>query len=366
MPSPKPQFILSSKMAYQLAAAVRGQATARVGTVTRVRRALVTATPRARRIGSVVVPLVGLRLFVYRVTLLGAPFELVTRGRRVVGVVRCAPGARGASGRARVSLSFEQETAPFSPSSLEAAKTDRDEVLSEREALELAFELLGAETEEELDQFLGKVFKSVSKAAQGVAKSVSSAGKAIGKVVDTVNKFVPVKALMSFTPMGMTLRAAQGLKRVASGENVFKVAGNMVKSGLKDVGQVMQAASTVASFVPGLGTGVGAALGAAGALAQGRPITEAVMSAVKGALPGGAIAAAAFDVASGLAKGQSLSESALSAARNQLPGGPAARAAFDAGLALARGKKLQDVALSTAGTFVPKNRFTNLALNAAR
>jgi len=357
MPSSQPQFTLSSKMAYQLAAAVRGQATARVGTVARVRRALVSAASRARRVGNVVIPLVGLRLFVYRVTLLGTPLELITRGRRIVGIVRCAPGA---DGRARHSLSFEQETESLF---LEA---EREAILSEQEAMELAFELLGAETEEELDQFLGKVFKRVSKAAQGVAKTVSSAGKAIGKVVDTVNKFVPVKALMSLTPMGMTLRAAQGLKRVASGENIFKVAGNMVKSGLKDVGQVMQAASTVASFVPGLGTGVGAALGAAGALAQGRPITEAIMSAVKGALPGGAIAAAAFDVASGLAKGQSLSESALSAARNQLPGGPAARAAFDAGLALARGKKLQDVAMSTAASFVPKNRFTNMAMNAAR
>jgi hypothetical protein len=278
--------------------------------------------------------------------LFGRPYDLIARsgvaGERLVGVV---PAVRERPEQRWQALD--------------------DSILSEAEAAELALELLGAESEEELDQFLGKVFRKISKAARGVAQTVSNAGKSIGKVMDAVNNVVPVVSVLSLTPMGMTMRYAKNLGRIAAGENVFKVAGKLVKSGVNDVGKAMQLASTVASFVPGLGTGVGAALGAAGALAQGRPITEAVLEAAKGALPGGRIAAAAFDVASGLAQGKNLSEAALTAARNQLPGGPAARAAFDTGLALVRGKKLQEVAMATVGRALPPSPFSAAALSFA-
>ncbi len=62
----------------------------------------------------------------------------------------------------------------------------------------------------------------------------------------------------------------------------------------------------VAPFVPGVGTGIGAALGAANALASGQPITQVLISAARGALPGGAIAQGAFDVAMNLAKGKNI------------------------------------------------------------
>ena len=79
----------------------------------------------------------------------------------------------------------------------------------------------------------------------------------------------------------------------------------------------LKLAEMVAPFVPGIGTGVAAALGAANALAAGRPITEAVLAAARGALPGGAIAQAAFDVALNLAKGKNIAEAALAAARDR-------------------------------------------------
>ena len=135
------------------------------------------------------------------------------------------------------------------------------------------------------------------------------------------------------------------------------------------VGQVdavrdqLKLAEMVAPFVPGIGTGVAAALGAANALASGRPITEAVLAAARGALPGGAIAQAAFDTALSLAKGKSLSEAVLSAARDRLPGGPAARAAFDGAVALAQGKRLQDVAFATAGRLLPPSPYAADALS---
>jgi hypothetical protein len=301
MSSQQARFVLSADLADELLVAIDDPRVVRSGPAA-LQRELSLAAPLARRIGVIAGPLIPRPLGVYRAALFGRPYDLVTRDgdthARLVGVVPAAHERLGPSNGHFV---------------------DEVPILSEPEAAELALELLGAESEEELDQFLGKVFKKIGKAAKGVTQTVSKVGRSLEKALDSVNKIVPVGSVLSLTPMGMTMRYARSLGRIAAGENVFKVAGKFVKSGMKDVGQAVQLASTVASFVPGVGTGVAAALGAAGALAQGRPITEAVLAAAKGALPGGAIAAAAFDVASGLARGKSLSAAALGAARNQVP-----------------------------------------------
>jgi hypothetical protein len=112
-------------------------------------------------------------------------------------------------------------------------------------------------------------------------------------------------------------------------------------------------------FVPGLGHGVNAAIGAGLALADGKPITEAMIEAVKSAIPGGPLAKMALDVgmrsAVDLASGKRFDAIALEAVRRHLPGGEAAKIAFDTGLALAQGKKIQDVGLAAVGRFVPNN-----------
>jgi hypothetical protein len=326
MPTPN-RLIMSTPVAQLFAPFA--PATARAPRSTSALRAdLRAAMPAARPIGVVRVKSLRLSLPVYRARLQGRDYDVVVRrsGRaeRVIGLVPLGGPAR------------------------------RDLVApTEHEATILALELLGAETEAELDLFLGKIFKKVANVASGVMNTVKKVTSPISKALDVVNRFVPIKSVLSLTPAGLAMRAAQGLQQVARGGNVFKIAGNMLKSGVKDVGNVLSAASSVASFIPGVGTGVAAALGAAGALAQGKPITDALIAAARSAIPGGAVAQAAFDVASGLVKGQNLSEAALSAARKQLPGGPAAQAAFDAAVALAQGKKLQQVAMATAGRFVP-------------
>jgi hypothetical protein len=84
--------------------------------------------------------------------------------------------------------------------------------------------------------------------------------------------------------------------------------------------------------------------------------------AARSALPGGAVAQAAFDTAVNLARGKNIGEALLDAARNRLPGGPAARAAFDGALALAQGKKLQDAAFAAAGRILPPSPYAADAL----
>jgi hypothetical protein len=255
-------------------------------------------------------------------------------------------------------------------------------------------------TDEELDNFLGKVFHSVrrtvSRAASDAAKVGTSALKTVGKVVNTVQKVIPAPILtstLSWTPMGMAVRAGLGAASAtadgknafqgalrslardpvskifvdsaiagAQGKNILKAAEQATKAGISDLRESLRFASMVASFVPGVGTGVAAALAAANALASGEKITDALIAAARNAIPGGAIAQVGFDMAVNLAKGRNLGDAALMAARSRLPGGAAAQAAFDAGLSLAKGKSIQDAAFAAAGRVLPKSPYSADAL----
>jgi hypothetical protein len=93
------------------------------------------------------------------------------------------------------------------------------------------------------------------------------------------------------------------------------------------------------SFIPGVGQGVSAAIGAGLALADGKPITDALIAGMKGAITGGPLVQRAVELGvnavGNVAAGKRIDEIALSVLRSQLPGGDAARIAFDTGLALA-------------------------------
>lgn len=110
------------------------------------------------------------------------------------------------------------------------------------------------------------------------------------------------------------------------------------------------------SFIPGIGTVASAALGAGIALAEGRPITDALIEAARGAFPGGPIAARAVETAIrtviNLAEGQSLDVAAMDGLRGSLS--QTEKMAFDAAVALAQGKKIQDVATIAVGAISPE------------
>jgi hypothetical protein len=265
---------------------------------------------------------------------------------------------------------------PFAP-------RDGAELFGEDEALELVAELFAMENEEDLDLFLGKLAKRVSRAAGGVAKAVGKVAQSIplGKIADVAFKvargdlaglMLPLlpKSLQStvraLTTDPFARFALQTTRAALRGENVLRAAQVAAKSGIGDLKERMRFAAMVAPLVPGIGTGVAAALGAASALAAGEPITKAILAGARSAVPGGAIAHAAFDMGVNIARGKSLSEAALATARNQLPGGPAAKAAFDAAVALGQGKKIQDAAFAAAGGALPKSPYAADALSFAR
>jgi len=263
------------------------------------------------------------------------------------------------------------------------ARRDAADVLGEAEALALVDELLAIEDEEDLDLFLGKLIKSAGRAASGAVRAVSKVARSVplGKIAglalkaargDLAGILLPLlpasiqKTVRAFTTDPFSRFALQTTRAALRGENVLRAAQVAAKSGIDDVRERMRFAAMVAPFVPGVGSGVAAALGAASALAAGEPISKALISAARSAVPGGAIAQAAFDLGANLASGKSLSEAALATARNQIPGGPAAKAAFDTAVALGQGKKIQDAAFAAAGGVLPKSPFAANALSFAR
>src|SRR5258708_4812203 len=82
---------------------------------------------------------------------------------------------------------------------------------------------------------------------------------------------------------------------------------------IRKASPILHYAQTVVSFVPGLGTGIGAALGAAQVLADGRPISDIAVGAIRGAIPGGPLAQSAFDAMWNVAKGRRIDTSVLAA-----------------------------------------------------
>jgi peptidoglycan hydrolase-like protein with peptidoglycan-binding domain len=222
----------------------------------------------------------------------------------------------------------------------------------------------------EEDLFLGKALRRashvVSRAAQTVGRTAGRAAKGAYKTARRGTRYVgkAYKTAARYSqPPGLRALARFG-RDVARGRNVVRAFRAAAKAGIADVRNRLRYAQMVSSFVPGVGTGIAAALGAVNALAAGRPITDAMIEAARSAIPGGALAQAAFDVGVNLAKGRSLSQAALNAARNRLP--LAGRSAFDTAVALGKGQNLQKAARAGAGHILSRSPYAANALAFAR
>lgn len=155
---------------------------------------------------------------------------------------------------------------------------------------------------------------------------------------------------------------------IAQGDNVLSTLANHFKDQVKNIKDVAPMAQAIVSFVPGVGSGINAAIAAGSALAQGQNISDALVSAAKNALPGGPLAAAAFDTAYKLGKaaatGGNIGDAALEAARAQVPGGAVAQQAFDTALALAHGQNVQQ-AITSGAVNLAQGQIANVASSIA-
>lgn len=200
---------------------------------------------------------------------------------------------------------------------------------------------------------VGGFFSSLKKAVKscGMAKLVSS----VTAQVKSVASHIPVVGPLASSAVSLATSPASMVAHLAAGGRIDHVLLDTLKSNLKDIKGIAPYAQTVLSMVPGLGTGLSSAIGAATALASGQNITDAVMSGVRSALPGGAVSQAAFSVAEAVAAGKPINQAALSA----LPISAAQKQALVRGISmskdLAQGKCVDLAALDAATKGLPPN-----------
>lgn len=197
----------------------------------------------------------------------------------------------------------------------------------------------------------GGLFRSLGDALGSVGGAIGSVGSGIASVAKGIA--TPVAALVT-SPLKLA-------SDIATGKNVFQSIKDTVKRDLTSVKEVAPYVQAAISVIPGVGAGVNAAIAAGAALAQGQPITSALVAGLKNALPGGPIAAQAFDTTYAIARGQNVGEAALQALVNNAPGGAIGKQAAQAAISVAKGQNIQQAALGLAkgvaseklGTLVP-------------
>lgn len=164
---------------------------------------------------------------------------------------------------------------------------------------------------------IGKAFKSVGKAVgkplASVTKIVTTPITAPAKLLGKVAGKVPVLGTIVNAVNQVALSPINVTQAILEGGRIDKVMLKNFKDTLASVKTLGPYIQTVISFVPGIGTGVSAAIGAGLALAEGKSITEAMMSGVRGALPGGPAAAMAFDVAKAAIERKPIDQIAIAA-----------------------------------------------------
>lgn len=181
---------------------------------------------------------------------------------------------------------------------------------------------------------IGKVAKAVvPKAIQKAASTVVNTAQHYGQAALNVVNKIPILGGITGAAESLALLPATAAKQLVEGKRIDQIALGQFKGALAGAKTLAPYVQTVVSFVPGVGTGIAAGIGAATALAQGQSITEALMAGVKGALPGGPAAQAAFSIASDAMQGKPISTIAIDA----IPGvSPQAKQALIQGLGAAK------------------------------
>ncbi len=204
---------------------------------------------------------------------------------------------------------------------------------------------------------LGKKRRKLARERHG-----KGGGFDLGKLASSAVDVVTLRPIAKHIPLVRDVHSAvtnlqklplTAARDVLSGKRLDRVAVGQFKSALASAKTIAPYAQTVIALVPGVGAGLAGAIGAGLALAEGKSITDALIAAARGALPGGALAAAAFDVAAAVAQGKPIEQAALAALpiddkakRLLVEGAKAARG-------LASGKRVDAVLLDTALKALP-------------
>lgn len=234
----------------------------------------------------------------------------------------------------------------------------------------------GKETQDDIGFSFPNPIKAIGKTIRAGHKGLSKALKSVpvvGPGLDAAYKISPLVAPITISA------------NIASGKRVDRAAYEGFKEQVKAYQDIAPYVQTVISGVPGIGQGLSGAIGAANALSKGRPITDAMLEAAKGAMPGGPMAQAAFSVAvtaiqgkpvtevmlsaipidptqkkllvagvmaaKDIANGKPIDESMYNNAVKLLP--PEGQQAMQVGIAMAQGQKLQHIAANAIPSATP-------------
>jgi hypothetical protein len=162
---------------------------------------------------------------------------------------------------------------------------------------------------EDTSGFFSSLAKGVAKIGKVVTTPITAPAKLVGK---TLGK-VPVIGGVVNAVNRVALMPVTVTQQMLEGGRIDRVVLSNFKQTLKDIKTVGPWAQTVLSFVPGIGTGAAAAIAAGMALAEGKHISEAMVAAVKGSIPGGPLAQSAFNVAESAIQGKPIDQVAISA-----------------------------------------------------
>lgn len=179
----------------------------------------------------------------------------------------------------------------------------------------------------------GWLKKAVNNAGSGLVHGVNAATKSIGKVPVVGGALKGTFSIVA-SPLKLT-------GNIANGKRLDRAVMEDFKDKVGAVKDIAPYAQTVVSLVPGIGTAASGAIGAGIALAKGQPISQAMIEAVKGSLPGGAVSKSIFNVAQNVVEGKNIKDIGLSS----IPGldanqKKALATALEAGKNIAAGKNV--------------------------
>lgn len=209
--------------------------------------------------------------------------------------------------------------------------------------------------------FLDKGGKALGKVAVAPIKVASST---VGFAAQVVGKIpiigTPLKAVVNIANAPVSLANS-----IAKGDRIDKAVMNNLKQQLKDVKAVGPYAQMVLSVVPGVGTVAAGAIGAGIALAEGQPITKALVAGVKGSLPGGPVGQTLFSISEAAVQGKPLAQIGIAA----LPIPEEQKKAVTASLAFARdiaaGKRVDQALIKQAEKNLPADLKKALSVSVA-
>jgi hypothetical protein len=224
---------------------------------------------------------------------------------------------------------------------------------------------------------------SAATAGRVLGAGVNTLGGAVSAVGDLVQD-IPIIGPAFIAVIDIAAAPLTLALHIAEGERIDQAVMGALSQTISAIQTVAPYVQTVISFIPGIGSGISAAISGGLALMSGMPIDDVLIAAVRGAIPGGPLAAAAFsitaaaiqgkniitagldeaarqlnlppaaisaiDIVSKTAQGENLGQASLEEARKYIPAGPVQQA-FDIGVAVAQGKNMQQILLTQVQNF---------------